>query len=147
MDNFRGLYETLGYIVVRGDPEEHFLDYGFCKQNSKILYSCQKKRNPSSFSCTIFKTYKLQYESGFSQTTYSNLYYFLPSTTNRSKEINRYLGFINLSETAFETKQNVSFDPSKLEFNCQEKEIMTGAVAKMLKKIIDMLNTNRWFVL
>lgn len=43
MDNFRGLYETLGYIVVRGDPEEHFLDYGFCKQNSKILYSCQKK--------------------------------------------------------------------------------------------------------
>ena len=37
--NFLGLHETLGFIVVRGDPEEHFLDYGYCKQNSKILYS------------------------------------------------------------------------------------------------------------
>ena len=29
--NFLGLYKTLGYIVFRGDPEEHFLDYGYCK--------------------------------------------------------------------------------------------------------------------
>ena len=36
---FRGLYETLGYITVRGDPQEHFLDYGFNKENSKILHS------------------------------------------------------------------------------------------------------------
>ena len=35
--NFLGMYETLGFIVVRGDPEEHFLDYGYCKQNSRIL--------------------------------------------------------------------------------------------------------------
>ena len=30
---FLGLYETLGYIMVRGDPQEHFLHYGFCKKN------------------------------------------------------------------------------------------------------------------
>ena len=26
------LYETLGYIMVRGDPQEHFLDFDFCKK-------------------------------------------------------------------------------------------------------------------
>ena len=30
---FQGLYETLGYIMVRGDPQEHFLEYGYSKQN------------------------------------------------------------------------------------------------------------------
>ena len=27
------LYETLGYLNVRDDPNEHFLDYEFCKEN------------------------------------------------------------------------------------------------------------------
>ena len=30
---FLGLYETLGYILVRGDSQEHFLDYGYNKQS------------------------------------------------------------------------------------------------------------------
>ena len=34
--NFLGLYETLGSIIFRGDPEKHFLDYGYCKKNSKV---------------------------------------------------------------------------------------------------------------
>ena len=25
---FLGLYEALGYIMVRGDPQKHLLDYG-----------------------------------------------------------------------------------------------------------------------
>ena len=119
--NFFGLYETLGYIVVRGCQEEHFLDYGYCKQNSKILCSYHKKRIPSSFSGTFFNRHELQFKSGNLQTTFSNVFYFLPSTTDRSQEINRYLGSVNLSpidipENSFETKENVSFDPSKLDF-------------------------------
>ena len=145
--NFLGLYETLGYIVVMGDQEEHFLDYSYCKQNSKILYSYHRKRIPSSFSGTFFNRHKLRFDSGSLQTTFSNVFYFLLSTTDRSEEINRYLGSVNLSpihipENSFETKENVSFDQSKLDFICQEKEIMTGAVVKMLKKIADMSNAN-----
>ena len=41
-DTFLGLYETLGYIMFRGDPQEHFLDYGNSKQNSQILDSHYK---------------------------------------------------------------------------------------------------------
>ena len=49
---FFGLFETLSYLNVRGDPNEHFLDYRFCKENSKILYFHHKTRIPSSFSGT-----------------------------------------------------------------------------------------------
>lgn len=33
------LYETIEYLVLRGDDEEHFLNYGYCEENSKILHS------------------------------------------------------------------------------------------------------------
>ena len=93
-----------------------------------------------NFSMDISCNFKLQ-------TTYSNLHYFLLFTTDRSEKINRYLGYVNIStvnisEATFETKENVSFDTSKLGFSCQEKEIMNNAVAKMLNKIIDMSNAN-----
>ena len=50
---FLGLYKILGYIMVSGDPQEYFLDYGYSKQNLKILHSHYKKRVPSSFSGTF----------------------------------------------------------------------------------------------
>lgn len=51
---FLGLYESLGFIAGRGDPDRHFMDYGYCKENSKILCSYHKRRIPSSFSGTLF---------------------------------------------------------------------------------------------
>ena len=35
---FLGLYKTISYLVVLGDEEEHFLNYGFCKQKSKSTH-------------------------------------------------------------------------------------------------------------
>ena len=97
---FLGLYETLGYVMVRGDPQEHFLDYGFCKKNSKILHSHYKKRILSSFSGTFFNRHRIQHESGsFQGLTFSNTYCFLPSTTYRVEEINRHVGSANLTPT------------------------------------------------
>ena len=66
----------------------------------------------------------------------------MPSTTDKSEEINRHISYVNLSpidipENTFETNDNVAFDPSKLNIYCPEKEIMTEAVVKMLKKITD----------
>ena len=40
---FRGLYETFGYIMVRGDADEHFLDISYSKKDSKILHSFHRK--------------------------------------------------------------------------------------------------------
>ena len=145
---FLGLYETLGYIMVRGDPQEHFLDYGFCKKNSKILHSHYKKRIPNSFSATFFNRHGIQYESGaFQGLTFSNIYYFLPSTNDRVEQKYRHMGSVNLTpiditENTFEVEDNVQFDPSKLDYECKEKEKITKAKVKMPKKIIDISNSN-----
>ena len=46
---FLGLVETLGYLTVRGDPNDFFLDYGYDKQNSKVLYSTSRMKIPNCF--------------------------------------------------------------------------------------------------
>ena len=123
------------------------MDYGFSKQNSKILQCYYKKRIPIIFSGTFFNRHKIQFESGAFQITFSNLYYFLPSTTDRVEDINRHRGSINLlridiPEKTFEVQDNVQFDPSKLDYDCPEKGKITKAVVKMLEKIIEILNPN-----
>ena len=94
-----------------------------------------------------FNRHKVQFESGGLQTTFSRVYYFLPSTTDRSEKINRNLGSVNISpidvpENTFETENNVALDPSKLDMNCPEKEVMTQAVVRILQKITDFPNSN-----
>ena len=42
---FLGLYGTLGYIMVSGDPQEHFLDYGFCKKIQRFSILTTKSVN------------------------------------------------------------------------------------------------------
>ena len=144
---FLGLYKTLGYIMVRGDPQEYFLDYGYSKQNLKILHSHYKKRVPSSFSGTFFNRHWIQFNSGALQSIFSNVYFSLPSTTDRTEDINQDMGSVNLSsidisEKKIEVEENVLFDPLKLNFECPEKEKIARAVVKMLKKIIDISNAN-----
>ena len=56
-------------------------------KKTKILYSHHKRRISSSFSGTFFNRCKLQFEGGNLKTTFSNVYYFLFSTTDGSKEI------------------------------------------------------------
>ena len=74
--HFQGFYESMGYIMVHGDADEHFLDYGYSKQNSKILHSHHKKCMPNSFQEPFFKSQRIQHESGALQTEFSIIYYF-----------------------------------------------------------------------
>ena len=134
--HFWSLYESLGYIMVRRDVGEHFLDYGYSKQNSKILHSFRKKHMPNSFSGTFFNSHRIQYETGALQTKFSQIYYFLSSITDRVEEINRHMRSVNLlpidiPEETFEVDQ-ISFNPSKLDCDNPDKGKMTQAVVKML---------------
>ena len=111
-----GLYETLGYLSVRSDPNEHFSDYGFVKRTQKYYILIIKEGFQVLSVGHFFNRCKVQFESGGLQTTFSKVYYFLPSTTDRSEEINRHLRSVNLSpndvlENTFETENNVVFDP------------------------------------
>ena len=132
--------------MVRGDEDEHFLDYGFSKQNSKILHSFHKRSMPSSFSGTFFNRHRIQYESGALQMNFSRISYFFPSIPNRVEKISRHMGSVNLlptdiPEDTFEVDE-VPFDPSKLDYDNPDKEKMTQAVVKMLKKVVDLCNSN-----
>ena len=61
---FGGLYETVGFLVVRGSPEKVFLNYGYDKEKSKVLYSHYRRKIPNSFSGTIFDCHRTMIEIG-----------------------------------------------------------------------------------
>ena len=48
MGNFLGLYETIGFLILCGDPFEVFLNYGYDLEKSKVSYSAfRKKKSPA----------------------------------------------------------------------------------------------------
>ena len=61
---FLGIEYCVALVTVRNDTEEQFFDYGYHKENSKVLYSTRKLKVPSSFKTTIFGQHRMQYEGG-----------------------------------------------------------------------------------
>ena len=143
---FLRLVECLGYLTVRGDEQEHCFDCGYNKENSKILYTMHKMKIPNSFSTTIFNRNRIQYESGaFSETDFS-VFIFLPSTTDRVQEINKYIGSVNLSPINIEISGfGDIFDPFKLDYANPGKESTRESVLKVLKKVVDLSNQSLRF--
>ena len=133
--------------MVRGDNDECFLDYGYSKQNPKILHSYHRKRMSNSFSGTFFNRHCIQYESGALNTDFSKIYLFLPSITDRIEDVNRYMGSVNLSsiditEDNFEVESGILFNPSKLNYENPDKEKTRQAVLKVFKKVVNLSNAN-----
>ena len=125
--DFQGLYETIGFIVVRGDDQEIFLNYGFNKEKSKVLYSTYRKKSRIAF---------------------SHLYFFLPSITDTSESFNQYLKKVNINPLDVKQEQlnawadNVLFKPNKLGFHGVDTKIMSDAVVKSLRRIAAVSNSN-----
>ena len=59
---FLGIEYCIGLITVKNDADEQFFDYGYNKENSKLLYSTKKLKIPSSFKATVFGVHKMQYQ-------------------------------------------------------------------------------------
>ena len=143
---FLGLYETLGYLTVRGDNQECFFDYGYSKDN-KVLYSHHKMKIPNSFSGTMFNRHRKQYELGTLNTDFSKVYFFFPSITDRIAKINRHIGSVNLvpidiAEDSFKIEDGVVFDPYKLDYENSGKDAIKDSIFKVLKKMVDLSNSN-----
>ena len=80
---FKGLYETIRYFVVRGSPEEVFFNYRFHREKSKVLYSHCRRRIPNSFSRTIFNCHGTMIENEEIAGDFSNICFFLLAITDR----------------------------------------------------------------
>ena len=93
---FKGVREQVAFIVLRGDPDETFLSYGFDKVKSKLLYSFSKQQIPNAFVSVAFKKHFEQIMSDDRDET-SSLFYFLPSVSDRKEEINQHKNNVSLS--------------------------------------------------
>ena len=98
---FLGLDKTLGLVVVKGDNNEVFFNYGFDEEPSKVLYSCQKQRIPNNLSGIMFNRQKDQTEYIKLLSEYSDLFFFLPSIIESSEEFNKYLNNISITPCDF----------------------------------------------
>ena len=141
-----GLYETVGLIVVIGDGDEVLFNYGHDKVNSKLLYSYQKRKTPNSFSGTLFNRDKDMTVSGELSFEYSDLFFFLPSITERSDKVNEYLNNINI--TLLDSTQNnfkqwlapgQKLEPQHLELFGEKKKVMRHCVVAALKQMLQYL--------
>ena len=140
---FLGLYETVGFLVVRRDPFEIFLSYGYYNEKSKILYSDFKRKIPCSFSSTLFSPH-IKLIERTDNLQMSQLFFCLPSITDRKESLKQYFKNVNIrlideDKKKLDTLSGETFDPSKLGSKSPK---MRSVVMSTLKEIASILNSN-----
>ena len=141
---FLGLYETISFLIVRGNEDEYFLNYGFDENKSKLLYYFYKRRIPNFFwGGTLFTRSRIMFESGELSTDFSKVNYFLPPITDRSEEFNRYMNCVNIHPFDIGEKEfGNDFKPNRLDFIGDKKAETVQNVCNVLKKVAQIFNTN-----
>ena len=133
---FLGIEYCIGLITVKNDADEQFFDYGYNKDNSKLLYSTKKLKIPSSFKATVFGVHKMQYVGGaFSEENFSQIFFYLPSTVDRSEKTNKYLTSVHLKPFHVDISfLGENFNPA-LNFD-------RSAVVSYMKKVAEQSSQN-----
>ena len=77
----------------------------------------------------------------------SDIYFFLPSITDRNEDINQYLKNVSIFPIDITQKQfhdwgSCEFNPAKLDLFGPDKSIMSGAVIQCLRHINDISSSN-----
>ena len=119
---FKGLRLMLAYIVLRGDKDEVFFSYGYSKAKSTVLYSYAKQQIPDTFIATSFKKHFQEVVNEKKDETYSEMFYYLPSISDRKEEINQYKSNVSLVPTdvtlefinSFSSEKQYKFQPDLL---------------------------------
>lgn len=132
-----GIKHYITLITVRNDLQEQFFDYGYNKQNAKVLYSKRKLKIPDSFKTTIFGQYRLQHEGGaFDEQKCSDIYFYLPSTVDRNEKINKYLSSVKVKSFAVNP---LNFGER---FNPADPDFDRSAVVSFMKKVAQQSSQN-----
>ena len=129
---FFGVKETLGYIMARNELEESFLTYGYSAEDSAILFCYSKQPMPNIFRSAAFNAHKLQTYAD-SSTQMSDVFFYLPSITDRKESINRYKDQVSLIPVSCNIQEVSKFAPEGYEFNpthldhYEEMDVCTNA--------------------
>ena len=84
---FKGLKKWLGYIIIRGNPDEQFYSYGFDEEKSKVLCTSMKQPVPNIFQGTALKKHVPFLIDAKGSESSSKMFFFLSSTTNKKKKL------------------------------------------------------------
>ena len=102
-----------------------------------VFYSQYRRRIPDSFSRTIFNSHREMIECGEAEGKCSNIYFFFPYITDRSKYLNNVSIFlVDITQSWLNALAGANFDPSKLDLFGLKKNTMADAVVKCLKHIM-----------
>ena len=137
---FLGLENCIAFWTICNDQQEQFFDYGYTKEDSKILYSVQKNKIPNSFKTTMFNKHKIQYEAGAFTTDMLGTFFFLPSTVDRVEKTNRHMSSVTLRPFDIQ-KSNFGedFNPATLDLM---RAVGRESVLDVLKKIASLSSQN-----
>ena len=148
---FLGIKETLAYIMIRGYEDETFYTYGFDPKKSSILYCYSRQLMPNIFKGTAFNCHNLL-SVAESKPTLSNVFFFLPSITDRKEEINRYKDQVALVPITFtiedlckySPREDYTFNPAHLESGVDKEKafLATQTIEKWFHTAARMSNNN-----
>ena len=85
-------------------------------------------------------------ETGKFDSEISNIYFFIPSITDRSEDINKYLKNVSISpiditQKQFNDRPGCDFNPAKLDLFGADKTIMSAAVIQCFRHINNISNS------
>ena len=145
---FLGLKESVGYIMIRNQEEEVFLSYGFSSEHAAALYCYQKQPIPNTFRVTAFNTHKL---SNYleNKAVMSDICFYLPSTTDRKEDINRYKDMVSLipvtssiDDITVFSPDGYSFNPKHLDEDGSNLEYARETLYSYFKNVAKVSNSN-----
>ena len=151
-DNTTGQFwlvrETLGYIMLRNEPEETFLTCGFSSEHSAILFCYSKQPMPNIFRGTSFNTHKLQTFLE-NKAKKSDLSFYFPSITDRKESINRYKDQVSLVHVTSSindinefSPEGYVFDPKHLDQSGKDCENARATLYSYCQNVCNVSNAN-----
>ena len=148
---FKGLRLMLAYIVLRGDKDEVFFSYGYSKTKSTVLYSYAKQQIPDTFISTSFKKHFQEVVNEKKDEPYSNMFYYLPSISDRKEEINQHKSNVSLLPidvtlefiASFSSEKQYKFQPDLLNSKDEkEREPHVKVLRDLFRNIAQFSNQN-----
>ena len=149
--NFKGLRLMLAYIIIRGDDDEFFFSYGYSKTKSKVLYSHMKQQIPDTFIATGFNKHFKEIINEKRCENSSEMFYYLPSISDRKEEINQYKSNVSLTPIdvtidfikSFSDDRNFNFRPDLLNSpSPDQREPHVKVLRLLFKQIASFSNHN-----
>ena len=113
---FLGVKELGVNIMIRNEEQESFFTYGYEAEHSSILYCYSRQCMPNVFKGTSFNTHKL-HNIAEAKAGMSNIFFYLPSITDRKESVNRYRDQLSLVPVTCTTDYLSKLSPQDYQFN------------------------------